>query len=199
MKGSGDPSREAFILFNNMENRYLRHSSAQALDVNGLNKYADEGYMLAGFTYNCDEHCYDYIFAKQGILQINDVPEALKNESGKFIMLDGDNQPTSTPKRFMFKNALMGLGVSAQVADDWIKVRKVKKAAQTETAFKIIEKQIKIGMEDYGVTANDIIRVAVDRNWQGFNSAWLENIDWSFYGIQVGKNDLPFGDNNKWE
>ena len=121
-----------------------------------------------------------------------------------YIFLEPSEDNTTVPSgqptaRFMFKNALIQLGVSPQLAADWIKVRQTKKAAQTETAFNIIAKQIKLGMEAYGVDADDIVRVAIDRNWQGINCAWLDNVDWSYYGIKVGKNDLPFGNDTKWE
>lgn len=181
-----------------METRYLRHSSVEALDVTKLNAYADEGYILCGFTYNCDQHCYEYIFAKPYILQINHDTENTNNDGGHLIMLDNNNNVENPPKRFMFKNALIGLGVKPQTAADWIKVRQAKKAAQTETAFRLIEKQIKLAMDAYGVDADDIIRVAIDRNWQSVKCEWLDNVDWSNYGIQVGKNDLPFND-QKWE
>lgn len=175
-----------------METRYLRHSSVEALDVIKLNAYADEGYILCGFTYNCDQHCYEYIFIKY-TCQVYNTTENVNNENGQLLI-----QPTDSPKRFMFKNALIALGVKPQTAADWIKVRQAKKAAQTETAFRLIEKQIKLAMDAYGVDADDIIRVAIDRNWQSVKCEWLDNVDWSNYGIQVGKNDLPFGE-QKWE
>lgn len=126
------------------------------------------------------------------------------NKEFVYIFLVPSDGETAVPSgqpstRFMFKNALIQLGVSPQLAADWIKVRQTKKAAQTETAFRIIEKQIKLGMEAYGVDADDIVKVAIDRNWQGLKCEWLDNVDWAFYGIKVGKNDLPFGNDTKWE
>lgn len=136
------------------------------------------GKILIGFAYDPMDEKFVYVFDSS-------------DENGSV-----KSQPT---KHFMFKNALIQLGVSPQLAADWIKVRQTKKAAQTETAFNIIEKQIKLAMETYGVDADDIIRVAIDRNWQGLKCEWLDNVDWGFYGIKVGKNDLPFGNDTKWE
>ena len=140
----------------------------------------EKNLQVAGFTFDGINGEFVYIFLEP-------------SEDNTTVQ---SGQPTA---RFMFKNALIQLGVSPQLAADWIKVRQAKKAAQTETAFKIIEKQIKLGMEAYGVDADDIVRVAIDRNWQGINCAWLDNVDWSYYGIKVGKNDLPFGNDTKWE
>ena len=146
----------------------------------------EKNLQLVGFTYFDVQHKFIYIF--------------LEKAESDFDTVETNTKPSDVqPRRFMFKNALIGLGVSPQLASDWIKVRQTKKAAQTETAFRIIEKQIKLGMDAYGVDADDIVRVAVDRNWMSVKCEWLDNVDWTFYGIKVGKNDLPFGNDTKWE
>ena len=161
--------------------KYIVETHLMPLEAEQLN---EKNLQLVGFTYDGDNRGFIYIF--------------LEKEEGEKESVEIGNS-NGTTKRFMFKNALIGLGVSPQLASDWIKVRQTKKAAQTETAFRIIEKQIKLGMEAYGVDADDIIRVAIDRNWQGLKCEWLDNVDWAFYGIKVGKNDLPFGNDTKWE
>ena len=171
-------------------------SSEQLISDTELNRMLKEGWALVGFAH--DSQVYTYIFYKwQGLLKIEQSQPFIETEQGKLIITQSPVQAEPV-KRFMFKNALISLGVSPQLAADWIKVRQAKKAAQTETAFNIIAKQIKLGMDAYGVSADDIVRVAVDRNWQGLKVEWLDNVDWAFYGIQVGKNDLPFGNQN-WE
>lgn len=146
----------------------------------------EKNLQLVGFTFDGDNKEFIYIFLKP-------------SQENQEVIGKGNGVPNEPQKRFMFKNALIQLGVSPQLASDWIKVRQTKKAAQTETAFNIIAKQIKLGMEAYGVDADDIVRVAIDRNWQGIKCEWLDNVDWAFYGIKVGKNDLPFGNDTKWE
>ena len=73
--------------------------------------------------------------------------------------------------RFDFKKSLLEIGVSPQVAEDWLKVRKTKKAANTETAFKRIQKEIELS----GLSADECITIAVERSWQGFKAEWLSN------------------------
>ena len=73
--------------------------------------------------------------------------------------------------RFDFKKSLLEIGVTPQVAEDWLKVRKTKKAANTETAFKRIEKEIELS----GLSADECITIAVERSWQGFKAEWLDN------------------------
>lgn len=73
--------------------------------------------------------------------------------------------------RFDFKKSLLEIGVSPQVAEDWLKVRKAKKAANTETAFKRIQKEIELS----GLSADECITIAVERSWQGFKAEWVAN------------------------
>lgn len=73
--------------------------------------------------------------------------------------------------RFDFKKSLLEIGVSPQVAEDWLKVRKAKKAANTETAFKRIQAEIELS----GLSADECITIAVERSWQGFKAEWVAN------------------------
>lgn len=70
--------------------------------------------------------------------------------------------------KFSFKDELMALGVEKQVAEDWMKVRRTKKATDTLTAFNKLKTQINLS----GASANDCIVMAVEHNWQGFNAEW---------------------------
>lgn len=72
---------------------------------------------------------------------------------------------------FNFFKSLLDLGVDEKIAKDWMLVRKEKKAANTETAFKSIAKEITIS----GLTANECIEIAVVRSWQGFKAEWLND------------------------
>lgn len=74
-------------------------------------------------------------------------------------------------KRFDFKNSLIEIGVSPEVADDWMQVRKTKRASNTETAFRRIKNEI----DKSGLSANECITIAVARSWQGFQADWVAN------------------------
>lgn len=74
-------------------------------------------------------------------------------------------------KRFDFKKSLIEIGVSPEVADDWMQVRKAKRASNTETAFKRIKNEI----DKSGLSANECITIAVARSWQGFQADWVAN------------------------
>lgn len=78
-----------------------------------------------------------------------------------------------TPKKFDFRKALLGLGVSQEVADAWMQVRKAKKAVNTEIAFNAIAKEI----AKTGKPADACIRLAVEKSWCGFKADWMENAE----------------------
>jgi len=74
-----------------------------------------------------------------------------------------------SPPKFSFKKAFLDLGVSEEVLNDWLIVRKNKKASNTETAFKAIKTEI----DKSGKFAGEIIQICAERNWQGFKNEWL--------------------------
>lgn len=71
--------------------------------------------------------------------------------------------------KFNFLSALKSLGVSDEVARDWMAVRKTKRATNTKTAFD----RIKTEIDKSGRTADECIRIAVEKSWQGFQADWL--------------------------
>jgi hypothetical protein len=73
---------------------------------------------------------------------------------------------------FSFKKELLKIGVKKQNAIDFIKNRRVKKLANTETAFKAILTEIN---KRSGNTANECIEQAAKRGWGGFKASW----EWS--------------------
>lgn len=81
------------------------------------------------------------------------------------------NKEETKKNNFSFKRSLMDLGVNEQVAADYMAVRKTKRAANTETAFNRIKSEI----EKSGASANDCIKLAVERSWQGFKAEWYRN------------------------
>lgn len=78
------------------------------------------------------------------------------------------------PTPFNFRQSLIGLGVEVEVADAWLQVRKAKKGVNTKIAFAAIEKEI-LQAGQNGHSANECIRLAVEKSWAGFKWEWMEN------------------------
>jgi hypothetical protein len=72
---------------------------------------------------------------------------------------------------FDFKKSLLSLNVPENIVNDWIKVRKNKKATNTETAFKKIVNEIAKAK----ITPSEAIQLCVERSWSGFQSDWYLN------------------------
>ena len=95
--------------------------------------------------------------------------------------------------RFDFKKSLLEIGVTPQVAEDWLKVRKAKKAANTETAFKRIQHEIQLS----GLSADECITIAVERSWQGLKAEWVANYQRQSPQRPTGRRAVSVLENNK--
>jgi hypothetical protein len=103
-------------------------------------------------------------------------------------LLNNSSTKNNTYKssRYDFKKALIEIGVSEQIAKDWMEVRKAKGAANTETSFKSIEREILKS----GLPADECIRVAVENSWRGFKAEWLANQQKSKGKVSVLENNM---------
>ncbi len=57
-----------------------------------------------------------------------------------------------------------------EVWEDFLKIRKAKKAPMTKTALDAIKREA----ENAGWPLNDAIRECVTRGWQGFKAEWVD-------------------------
>lgn len=80
-----------------------------------------------------------------------------------------NNIYNSAEKKFDFREALKSEGVSAEVADQYLQVRKAKNLVNTEIAFSRLLAEIR----KTGRPAEEIVRLCVERSWGGFSADWL--------------------------
>lgn len=72
---------------------------------------------------------------------------------------------------FDFKKELMTLSGDEKLVEAWLKVRKDKRASNTEYAFKaLISEQQKSGL-----TLNQVLEHCVVNSWKGFKAEWIKN------------------------
>jgi len=74
--------------------------------------------------------------------------------------------------KFDFKNELLLLGVDKQVLEDWLTVRKNRKASNTKTAFNGLIREV----EKSGLTIGEAIEVSAQNSWIGFKAQWYANL-----------------------
>ena len=95
---------------------------------------------------------------------------------------------------------LADFGITGQLADDFIVLRKAKKAPITETALKGYQSEA----DKAGISICEAVAIAIKRNWQGFNASW----DWRDEKLRTSqaqkmsfeeKNALPWNRPEDWE
>lgn len=80
--------------------------------------------------------------------------------------------PIKIPK-FNFKKALLNYGFNEKLVDDWLSVRKTKRATNTETAFDSFIREI----ESRSSNINDMLQICVTNSWSGFKYKWVDNLN----------------------
>lgn len=107
-------------------------------------------------------------------------PNANQNESQKNLnhkQLTNNHKPitnknTTPRKRGLSVSDLVGLGVSEQVATDWLAIRKQKKLPLTQTALDNIQAEA----DKAGITLPSAIKIAASNSWAGFKAVWAYEV-----------------------
>ena len=72
--------------------------------------------------------------------------------------------------KFSFYHSLITYGGNENLVSDWLKVRKTKKATNTETAFKKFTTQV----EKSGYNINEVLEKCIEKSWSGFDADWFK-------------------------
>ena len=91
-----------------------------------------------------------------------------KSDSNKEVI----KEIVAKAPKFDFKSELLLLAVNPEILEDWLTVRKKKKAANTKTAFAGLITEI----TKSGLSVPDAIKVSAENSWSGFKSSWYENL-----------------------
>ena len=78
---------------------------------------------------------------------------------------------TETKKEKRESVAIAPVSVDKSVWEDFLKIRKAKRAPMTATALEAIKREA----EKAGWPLNDALRECVTRGWQGFKADWVEH------------------------
>lgn len=88
------------------------------------------------------------------------------------IIKDKIKEDNKIENKFSFKQSLLELGVEELILQDYLAVRKSKKATNSQTAYKSLINEI----DKCPLNANEAIRVCAEQSWSGFKYAWVEKI-----------------------
>ena len=75
------------------------------------------------------------------------------------------------PPPFNFRKAMLSEGFVPELIDEWLKIRKAKKAVNTERAFKTFIEQVRKTNQDI----NTVLSIIVQKQWKGFEADWLHS------------------------
>ena len=102
----------------------------------------------------------------------NEKPIAKQREREREREIEREKEIEDNNIDFDFKNSLLDLCSDKQLVLDWLKIRKAKKAVNTETAFDgFIREQ-----EKSGLSVTEVLKLCVENSWRGFSSLWVENL-----------------------
>ena len=79
-------------------------------------------------------------------------------------------QVAPAPPPFNFKKAMLAEGFAPELVDEWLKIRKAKKAINSQLAFKTFIEQVRKTGQD----KNAILERVVQKQWRGFEASWLQ-------------------------
>ena len=75
------------------------------------------------------------------------------------------------PPPFNFRKAMLSEGFAPELVDEWLKIRKAKKAINTELAFKTFIEKVRKTNQDI----NSVLEIVVQKQWKGFEAEWLHS------------------------
>ena len=77
-------------------------------------------------------------------------------------------------------------GFEPKLVDDWLKVRKTKKATNTATALNDFLNEISKKECD----KNEMLKICIIKNWSGFKHQWVENLKIQENGVNNNKKSI---------
>jgi len=79
-------------------------------------------------------------------------------------------------KKFNFRKSLIDYGFREDLVNDWLKVRKTKKATNTENAFRLFINEVEKTLSAFsGIDKNQILIVCIQNDWKGYRHQWFLN------------------------
>jgi len=144
-----------------------------------------------------------YNLSKDVIANINNRAEADGRKDSDWLnryLTKALLTPESKPKaelvkpepKFNFKNELLALGADKEKADDWMVVRKNKKASNTKTALAGFLTEV----NKAGISVAEAVKIAAESSWSGFKANWYAN---SVKDSNKGKDILQLSAESNWE
>ena len=102
---------------------------------------------------------------------------AIKESKGKD---NKENTNTNTKREFNFKKSLLEYGFDALLVEEWLTIRRRKKAVNSEFSYNSFISQVK----KTGAEKNEVMRLIAEKQWAGFNHVWMKPINNNLNNIE---------------
>ena len=100
-----------------------------------------------------------------------DFSEEEKNNPPLSDQKETSPRVAAAPPPFNFRQAMLSAGFAADLTEEWIKIRKAKKAVNSELAFKTFLGHV----QRTGRDKNEILALVVQKQWKGFEASWVQS------------------------
>ena len=120
---------------------------------------------------NVNDNDFSFLEKKKQKSASVDFDEEEKNNQPLSDQKETSSRVAAAPPPFNFKQAMLSAGFAADLTEDWLKIRKAKKAVNSERAFKIFLDQV----QRTGQDKNAILALVVQKQWKGFEASWVQS------------------------
>ena len=115
--------------------------------------------------------------------------EQVQEEVQVQVQGEEKGQDVLSASPFSFYNSLLNLGCDKQLLSDWLKVRKTKKATNSQTAFNGFVKQVSLAK----ITYNEALEICATNSWAGFKNEWYQNVKNQNNEQRINNSEKSFG------
>lgn len=104
-------------------------------------------------------------------------PKDMFSSEAEVLESDSPPEPQKRKKvatkkeKFDFRQAMLDEGFDEEMTDEWLRIRKAKKAVNSEMAFKNFMSQV----DKSNQNKKEILRIITESQWKGFKSDWIKN------------------------
>lgn len=98
--------------------------------------------------------------------------KAMLKQNNSYKDNNKDKDKNKNKNKFDFKNSLLEFSKNNQLVEDWLLVRKNKKATNTKTAFDSFMNEVNIS----DLTIDEILKICVEKSWSGYKFKWIQNL-----------------------
>lgn len=98
-----------------------------------------------------------------------------------------------------FFASLVSLGISEDVALEWMKLRKKHKATNSSRSFSLVKRAIEEVTKRLNITPTNVIEICLARGWYGCQTSYFEKIKLSDFGIASASQPSLQAKSNRYE